>query len=171
LPRSNKYTLWYFGDKRGVGWCSNFVSWCANEAGLPLLKDKDAAPVPDDALLVTNEAKVPNTQRAYRNAERFTDVPRPGYEIIYGVLGSTSSTHVGLVESVTDLGDGEYELTTLEGNVSNTVKRYCFRYLLNPTRKYHNFKTVPKALQTRTDAQYKLHKDDWYVTGFGQTWK
>ncbi len=171
MPRNNKYTVWYFGDQRKVGWCSNFVSWCANEAGISLLKDDDAVPMPDDAVFVTNEAKVPNTFVAYNLAERITDIPRPGYEVIYGVIGSTPYTHVGIVETVKDLGDGVYELTTIEGNVSNTVKRYCYRYHLNPKVAHRNFKAVPAEEQTRDDAQYKLHKENWYITGFGQTWK
>ena len=175
MPRNNKYTVWYFGDQRKVGWCSNFVSWCANEAGLPLLKMKkgkeEIVPMPDDAVFATNEAKVPNTYVAYEQAGRITDIPRPGYEVVYGVIGSTPYTHVALVESVVDLGGGEYELTTLEGNVGNTCKRFCFRYTLNPKRKHRNFLAVPAGEQTRDDAQYKLHSDNWYITGFGQTWK
>lgn len=171
IPKSNKYSQWYFNDKRKIGWCSNFVSWCADQAGIDLLKDVDSQPVADEVIFVTNEAKVVLTQSAYRKAERFTDIPRQGYEIIYGVVGGTSSTHVGLVESVIDFGDGVYEITTLEGNVSDTVKRYCMRYILNPKQKHKNMRTVPKNEQTRTDAQYKLQKSDWFITGFGQTWK
>lgn len=36
------------------------------------------------------------------------------------------------------LGDGVYELTTLEGNVNSTVKRYRYRYDLTPKKAYHN---------------------------------
>ncbi len=171
LPKSNKYSQWYFNDKRQIGWCSNFVSWCADQAGVTLLKGDDSAPVADDAVFVTNEAKVVLTFEAYQKAERITDVPKPGYEVIYGVIGGTSYTHVGMVESVIDLGDGVYELTTVEGNVSSSVKRYCYRYVQNPKTKYKNFRAVPKAERTRDDAQYKLHKENWFVTGFGQTWK
>lgn len=171
LPKNNKFSVWYFHDQRKIGWCSCFVSWCADQAGLPLLKMDDAAPMPDDAVLVTNEAKVPNTFVAYEKAGRISDIPRPGYEVIYGVIGSTPYTHVGIVESVKDLGDGVYELTTLEGNVANTCKRFCYRYILNPKVKHRNFKTVPAEEQTRSDAQYKLHQENWYITGFGQTWK
>ena len=170
LPRNNKYSIWYFNDQRKIGWCSCFVSWCANAAGLPLLKKKDAAPMPDAAVFVSNEAAVPNTYVVYETAQRLTDIPRPGYQIIYGVIGSTPYTHVGMVESVKDLGDGLYELTTLEGNVSNTCKRYAFYYVLNPERLHRNLVAIPAESQTRDDAQYKLHKDNWYVTAFGATW-
>ena len=170
LPRNNKYSIWYFNDQRKIGWCSCFVSWCANEAGLPLLKKKDAQPMPDQAVFMTNEAAVKNTYLTFEAAERITHIPRPGYKIIYGVRGSTPYTHVGMVESVRDLGDGVYELTTLEGNVSNTCKRYAFRYVLNPSQANRNFVAIPAQEQTRDDAQYKLHKENWYITGFGQTW-
>jgi hypothetical protein len=171
LPRSNKYTRWYYDDKREVGWCGNFFSWCANAGGLPAIKMKDAAPVAEDALVYAKEAAVPKAFKTYEAMGRVATIPRPGYEIIYGVIGGTPYTHIGMVESVTDLGGGEYELTTLEGNVSNTVKRYCYRYVLEPKTKHHNQQTVPEALQTRDDAQYELHKDNWYITGFGATWK
>ena len=171
LPRNNKYSIWYFNDQRKIGWCACFVSWCANQAGLPLVKKGEAEPMPDEAVFASNEASVPNTALVYQRTERLTDIPRPGYQIIYGVIGGTPYTHVGMVESVRDLGDGVYELTTLEGNVSNTCKRYCFRYILNPKQAHRNFKAVPAQEQTRDDAQYKLHKDNWYVFGFGQTWK
>jgi len=170
LPRNNKYSIWYFNDQRRIGWCSCFISWCAHQAGLPLLKKKDAEPMPDDAVFVTNEAAVGNTFVTFEAAGRITDIPRPGYTIIYGVRGSTPYTHVGMVESVQYLGDGVYELTTLEGNVSNTCKRYAFRYVLNPTRAHRNFVAIPAQEQIREDAQYKLHKENWYITGFGQTW-
>jgi len=171
LPRNNKYSIWYFNDQRKIGWCACFVSWCADQAGLPLIKKNDAEPLPDDAVFASKEASVPKTFLVYQNTERLTDIPQPGYQVLYGVIGGTPYTHVGMVESVTDLGDGVYELTTLEGNVANTCKRFCFRYILNPTRKHRNFRAVPAKEQYRDDAQYKLHKDNWYIIGFGQTWK
>ena len=170
VPKSNKYSQWYFHDKREIGWCSNFVSWCADQAGLPLYKEENMEPLAEDIVFVTNEAKVERTREAFEKAERLVEIPRPGYLIIYGVLGSTNSTHVGMVESVWEVSDGVYEITTLEGNVSSTVKRYCIRYLLDPPQRYHNLKAVPQDEQTRTDAQYKLHKENWYISGFGATW-
>jgi len=170
MPRNNKYSIWYFNDQRKIGWCACFVSWCANQAGIPLMKRRNAAPLPDYAVFATNEAAVGNTYVTYEAAGRITDIPRPGYQVIYGVRGSTPYTHVGLVESVKDLGDGVYELTSLEGNVSSTCKRYAYRYILNPTRAHRNFRAIPAQEQTRNDAQYKLHRETWYITGFGQTW-
>ena len=171
LGRSNKYTRWYYEDKRTLGWCAVFLDWCANQAGVTPLRLVDAVPMADEAVFYIHEATVPKLQTAYRSTERFTDVPRPGYMVIYGVVGGTSSVHVAMVETVTDLGDGVYDITTLEGNVSNTVKRYCIRYIQNPKKQYQNMRTLPKDEQTRDDAQYKLQSEKWFITGFGVTWK
>jgi hypothetical protein len=178
IPKNNDYSRWYFEDERKIGWCAVFVSWCAQQAGVRLVKEAEselykeegASPFPAEAVFASNEAHVVRTQNTYRNLGRFTDIPLPGYQVIYGVIGGTSSTHVGLVETVREIAPGVYELTTLEGNVSNTVKRYCTRYTLHPKQKYHNYRAVPRAEQTRTDVQYKLQKEGWYITGFGATW-
>ncbi len=179
IKENNDYSRWYFHDERKIGWCACFVAWCADQAGVPLMKEamsqayieEGAAPLGDDIVFASNEAHVVRTQNTYRNLDRFTDIPRPGYQVIYGVIGGTSSTHVGLVETVTELSPGVYELTTIEGNVSNTVKRYCTRYVVHPKQKHQNYRAVPKAEQTRDDVQYKLQKEGWYITGFGVTWK
>ena len=90
--------------------------------------------------------------------------------MIYGVRGSTPYTHVGIVESVKELGDGVYELTTIEGNVNSTIKRMNYRYDATPREKYNNLSVIPEAEITRENCQYTLHKDNWYITGFGATW-
>ena len=100
-----------------------------------------------------------------------TEPPRPGDLLIYGVRGSTPYTHIGMVETVTDLGDDVYELTTIEGNVGATVKRYRFRYDLTPKRAYHNMSEVPQDERTDENCQYKLHDEEWYVFGFCRTWE
>ncbi len=179
IKPNNDYSRWYFHDERKIGWCACFVAWCADQAGVPLMKEamseaylaEGAQPLGDDIVFASNEAHVVRTQNTYRNLNRFTDIPRPGYQVIYGVIGGTSSTHVGLVETVTELSPGVYELTTIEGNVSDTVKRYCTRYTVKPKQKYQNYRAVPKAEQSRDGVQYKLQKAEWYITGFGVTWK
>jgi hypothetical protein len=171
MPRNNKYSVRQYNDQRKIGWCVCFVNWCADEAGLPLMKKKEAEPVPEEAVFASNEGSVPKSFLVYQQTERLTDVPQPGYLVIYGVIGGTPYTHVGMVETVTELKEGEYLLTTLEGNVANTVKRFCYRYTLNPVRKHRNFLPVRADDQTRDDAQYKLHSENWYITAFGQTWK
>ena len=97
-------------------------------------------------------------------------VPKPGYLVIYGVRASTPYTHVAIVESVKEMGDGVYELTTIEGNLNSTVRRINYRYDATPKRQYYNMSAVPEDEITEENCQYKLQKDDWYVTGFCATW-
>ena len=170
LPKDNKYTVWYYGDHRQIGWCSVFLIWCANEAGIPLFK-KDAVVVPEDGVFSCIEGRVGNVKLGFESVGRWTETepPRPGDLVIYGVRGSTPYTHIAMVESVQALGDGVYELTTLEGNVNSTVKRYRYRYDLTPKKAYHNMSVVPEGERTDDNCQYKLHNESGYVFGFGRT--
>ena len=68
------------------------------------------------------------------------------------------------------VGDGVYELTTIEGNLNSTVRRINYRYDATPKRQYYNMSAVPEDEITEENCQYKLQKDDWYVTGFCATW-
>ena len=36
------------------------------------------------------------------------------------------------------MGDGVYELTTIEGNLNSTVRRINYRYDATPKRQYYN---------------------------------
>jgi len=176
IPRNNKYTAWFYQDERRVGWASTFVGWCANEAGLPLFDGTAGMYARDEALdggapMVASESKASLLYSTYKSADRLGAIPLPGYVIIYGVRGSTPATHVGIVESVVYIGNGVFELTTLEGNVSNTVKRYCFRYELEPRTRHYNLQTVPRSERVHANAQYKWQRQNWYVSGFGQTWR
>jgi len=86
------------------------------------------------------------------------------------VRGSTPYTHVGIVETVKELGDGRYELTTVEGNINSTIKRMNYIYDATPAEKYRNMSEIPENEITRENCQYTVHKKDWYITGFGNTW-
>ena len=90
--------------------------------------------------------------------------------MIYGVQGSTPYTHIAIVESVTDMGDNLYELTTVEGNLGSRIRRMNYRYSAVPKRKYHNMFAIPENEVQRENCQIKLQADDWYITGFCQTW-
>ena len=122
LPKDNKYTVWFYGDHRQIGWCSVFLIWCANEAGIPLF-EMESVEVPQDGVFSCREGRVGNVKLGFESVGRWTETepPRPGDLLIYGVRGSTPYTHIGMVETVTDLGDDVYELTTIEGNVGATV--------------------------------------------------
>lgn len=174
LPKNNEYTRWYYGDERKIGWCSVFQIWCMHEAGIPLFK-RDDIQVPEDGIFALAEGKPGNVKVGYEGLERFVlgeegGIPQPGYLVVYGVRGSTPYTHIAIVETVTPLGDGVYELTTVEGNVNSCVRRYRYRYDATPQTRYRNMSTVPAEAQEDPNCQYKLHSDKWYITGFAVTW-
>lgn len=174
LPKNNDYTRWYYGDERQIGWCSVFQFWCMHQAGIPLFK-KDAIEVPADGVFGLAEGKPGNVKLGYESLERFLPgeeggIPQPGYLVIYGVRGSTPYTHIAIVETVTPLGEGVYELTTVEGNINSSVRRYRYRYDATPKVRYKNMAVVPEAEREDENCQYKLHNEKWYVTGFCVTW-
>ena len=176
LPKANEYTQWYYHDKREIGWCSVFQIYCAYHSGLQLLKYKQDVTVAPDAVISAMEGRVGNVyyvfeaQNRWLQADEMEAIPKPGYLVIYGVRGSTPYTHVAIVESVTALGDGLYELTTIEGNVNSTIKRMNYRYDATPKKKYYNMSVIPEDEITRENCQYTLQKDNWYVNGFCATW-
>ncbi|MGN0775991.1 MAG: CHAP domain-containing protein [Candidatus Ventricola sp.] len=176
LPKANEYTQWYYHDKREIGWCSVFQIYCAYHSGLQLLKYKQDVTAAPEEVISAMEGRVGNVyyvfeeQGRWLQADQMEAIPKPGYLVIYGVRGSTPYTHVAIVESVTELGDGLYELTTIEGNVNSTIKRMNYRYDATPKKKYYNMSVIPEDEITRENCQYTLHKDTWYITGFGATW-
>lgn len=176
LPKANDYTKWFYRDKREIGWCSVFQIYCAYHSGMQLVKYKQEEAVAPDACISAMEGRVGNVYYAFeqqgrwQQADQMEAIPKPGYIVIYGVRASTPYTHVGIVESVRELGDGLYELTTIEGNVNSTIKRMNYRYDATPKKAYVNMFTIPKDEITQENCQYTLHKDTWYVTGFGETW-
>ena len=175
LPKNNEYTKWYYHDNREIGWCSVFQIYCAYHSGLQLIRYKQNVNVEPDACISAMEGRVGNVRLAFEEHGRWVDgteggVPKPGYLVIYGVRASTPYTHVAIVESVKEMGDGVYELTTIEGNLNSTVRRINYRYDATPKRQYYNMSAVPEDEITEENCQYKLQKDDWYVTGFCATW-
>lgn len=175
LPKNNEYTKWYYHDNREIGWCSVFQIYCAYHSGLQLIRYKQDVNVEPDACISAMEGRVGNVRLAFEEHGRWVDgteggVPKQGYLVIYGVRASTPYTHVAIVESVKEMGDGVYELTTIEGNLNSTVRRINYRYDATPKRQYYNMSAVPEDEITEENCQYKLQKDDWYVTGFCATW-
>ena len=175
LPKANEYTRWFYQDKREIGWCSVFQLYCAYHSGVQLIRYKQDVTVAPDEVISAMEGRVGNVYLAFEEHGRWLDgteeaVPKPGYLVIYGVRASTPYTHVAIVESVTEIGDGVYELTTVEGNLGSTIRRMNYRYDATPKRRYHNMSVVPQAEITRENCQYKLQSEEWYVTGFCATW-
>ena len=175
IKRANKYTKWY-AKKEGVafGWCGAFVGWCFNEAGIPMSRVEKAEKVDDSATWAISEASVGKILKGYQKMERTTNIPRPGYMVIYSVTKKAyNNIHTGLVTEVKDLGDGRYLLTTIEGNVSSRVKKYQYYYdsTEEAAQKQENMEPLPEELQVDEKISYKLHSKDWFVKVFCQTYK
>ena len=103
-PRIAEYRTATAGNP-GVGpWCSYFVSWCARQAGTPIM-DGGMGSGDVDAVYAW-------AQRTGRAEPAQGTTPRPGDLIVW-------DEHIGIVEGV--LPDGRIQ--TIEGNSSNQVAR------------------------------------------------
>ena len=197
LPRSdsnkpakgNKYTVWWGYD---CGWCGAFANYCMDTAGVPLEPSdtyKKLKPLGSGEPHGVREAAVPKLDTGFSNMDRVTqDDPRPGYLVIYGRRDSKSSNgnkvsayafvHVGIVTAVEDLGGGRFLISTVEGNLSNRIKRFTYVYDSNsPANKNKpdikanlNMSPAPDSVPREPDIQYEPHQDSWYVTEFCRTW-
>ena len=90
-----KYGVWY--GQANSPWCGMFISWCANEAGIPT-----------SVLKRTGIANPSNFGLSYQDGESYT--PQKG-----DLFFKKSFSHVGLVYYT----EGEY-FYTIEGNTSTT---------------------------------------------------
>ncbi|MDD3919689.1 MAG: CHAP domain-containing protein [Eubacteriales bacterium] len=180
MARSNQYTKWYYKSSKAVGWCSVFTIWCANAAGFDPIPDDDAKEITDDQVLFVREGQVGNQYDAFSYLNRFVGVPRPGYMVIYANRKNEYLfTHIGIVTDVADLGDGRYLISTVEGNMSSTVKHYTYIYdsnfdnhlLTSDTRSkvQANMFAVPEDQQTDPLTQYET-TENFTVFGFCATW-
>ena len=182
LPKYNQYAKWYYGRKKEVGWCSVFTIYCANASGNQPLGEKEVDTENPPMVQFFKEGQVGNQYDGFWSLGRFVGVPKPGYTVIYADMSNAYRTvHIGSVTDVKDMGDGIYAVTTVEGNMSNTVKSYCYLYDSNKSnhligtedrnKLQYNMAEVPSDMQTDPLVQYTLHTDHWSVFGFGQTWK
>lgn len=108
-----KYGLWYDNNVDYIGvqsaaWCAAFVSWCANQAGVP-------------SSIVYYHAYCPYGVNWFKNQGRFqyaasrggSYVPKAGDIVYFAPAGSSTSSHIGIVRYVS----GGY-VYTVEGNTS-----------------------------------------------------
>lgn len=170
--KKNKYTIWYCGNtaKCYFGWCGGFANYCMLNAGVPMDEKNDCKPQPGGVPYAVHEAGVGKIYTGFEKMERLSDIPRPGYLVIYGKRDYYAYIHIGMVTDVIDQGNGVYQIFTVEGNVSNRIKRYSYLYDTN-AKKERNMSAVPEADRTDTDTfQYTPHAKEWYVNVFCQTW-
>ena len=193
LEKYNTYAKWYYGKKKEVGWCSVFTIYCANASGDAVWRLKESNATKrfpalnlDESPTVLHmaEGEVGHQYDAFLKLGRFGAVPKPGYLVIYADLSKAyRTTHIASVVDVEDRGNGVYAVTTVEGNMSNTVKRYCYLYdsngdnhLIGADKKAKmgklkkNMSELPADEQTDPLVQYQLHTDHWAVFGFCETW-
>jgi len=182
LPKYNQYAKWYYGRKKEVGWCAVFTIYCANASGNLPVGEKEVDTETPPIVQYFREGQVGNQYDSFSSINRFVDVPKPGYLVIYADMSNAYRTvHIGSVTNVKDMGDGLYAVTTVEGNMSNSVKSYCYLYDSNKTnhmigtedrnRLQYNMAELPEDQQTDPLVQYELHTDHWSVFGFCQTWE
>ncbi len=171
FTQRNKYTAWYCGTGPNCyfGWCGGFVSYCLDTAGVPM-DDYNSAVPHDNLPYAIRAAGVGKLITGYTKMGRITKVPQAGYLVVYGQRNRSTTIHVGMITEVIDRGGGIYELRTVEGNVSNRIKRYNYLYDTTNTNE-HNMRVLPADEQTDTATyQYTLHQDDWFVANLCQTW-
>lgn len=174
FPKYNKYTQWYNpAAKNGFGWCGAFVGYHYNEVGVTMDKEfraKNAPPLMDGSLFVVRQASQTKLFEGFESRNRLSNIPQPGYYIIYGRKGSTPYTHVGLITAVTEMGEGVYMLETVEGNLNARIKRYSYLYDSLAQRKERNIKQLPENMMQRPDIFNYKYVDNFYINVFGQTW-
>lgn len=174
FKRKNKYTNWYYGPSASFGWCGAFTAFSLGEGGVPQEATdtwKTLVPKPDGQPYGVREAGVPKLLAGYTNMDRISNIPRPGYLVIYGRTSGYKTVHVGLVTRVEHRGDGVFLLETVEGNLASRVKRLTYLYDSKVAGTRKNMKMLPEAERTNAEVfQYRLSSEDWRVTAFAQTW-
>lgn len=158
LKEVNKYTEWR-GKGIGFGWCGGFITWCMIQCGFPMeeleyfrteVKKYDDDILPSSGIMHVKEASVGKLLRGYQIMNRSTNIPQPGYLLVYG-CSYNKTIHVGLVYDVEELSDGKYRITTIEGNMSKRVKMYIHDYDMYADDPEKNLSVIPEEDQTQEE--------------------
>lgn len=149
-----KYGEWY--GMNGEAWCGMFVSWCANQAGIP-------------SSVLPKYARSNPEGWGLKRLDGATYRPKPG-----DLFFKKNLSHVGLVYYL----DGDY-FYTLEGNAGSAPHSVCIRkrlikdfYFGSPNYKggaEHSYTTGYDT--THPHKEYKIcsHCSDKYYTGKTQS--
>lgn len=187
LKEVNKYTEWR-GKGVGFGWCGGFITWCMLECGVPMeeleffkdkAKESENRMYPAEGIMHVKEASVGKLLRGYQIMNRSTNIPQPGYLLVYG-CSYNMTIHVGLVYDVVELGNGRYRITTIEGNMSDRVKMYVHDYDSLAENPEENLSEIPEADRTQAESDYFNYviptakvggkKHNFYVNCFLMPW-
>ena len=101
-------------------------------------------------------------------------IPQKGFIVVYGKVKGNGLWHVGLVYDVQRLPDGKYRLTTIEGNLNNTVRMFIHDY--DPSaEKAKNLSLVPKDERVQEETKAFSYKDQYkrhslYINMFLMPW-
>lgn len=106
-----KYNIWFYGYNQSAAWCAIFISWCAEQAGIP--ESVIARNARASGFSVSNMS----LNRYGAPAYAFGAKAAKGGDIAFiDNSGNEVSNHVGLVYKA----DSEY-IYTIEGNCANKV--------------------------------------------------
>ena len=171
LGKYNKYSYWQCGSGSGcdIGWCGAFLGYVFDHAGVPMDAPNDSVPHEDGEPYSVHAAGVGKINTGFSKMERLTMVPRPGYLVIYGQQKGYGYKHIGLVTDVDELADGRFLIKTVEGNMSSTIRRYC--YVFDSGEAVKNTAPCPEEYRCE-DAGINAyeHVKNWNITTFCQTW-
>lgn len=147
LKQVNKYTEWR-GKGIGFGWCGGYITWCMLQKGIPMEQLQVMEEGPVEGIVHVKEASVGKLLRGYQMMNRSTNIPQPGFLLVYG-CSFNKTIHVALVYDVVELGGGKFRITTLEGNMSSRVKMYVRDYDMNvevnsKDKKSTNLSVIPE---------------------------
>ena len=171
LGKYNKYSYWQCGSGSGcdIGWCGAFLGYVYDNAGIPMDVPAESVPHEGGVPYAVRAAGVGKIYTGFSNMERLSMIPRPGYFVVYGQQKGYAYKHIGLVVDADELEDGTWLIKTIEGNMSSTIRRYC--YLFDSGEQIKNLKPCPDEY-VRDDAGINAyqHVSNWNITAFCQTW-
>jgi len=114
-----KYNKWFYTKDTAAAWCSTFVCWCFNEAGIPI-KGGD---------WLRGFASVPNFKKARKS--EIINTPRPGDIVIFEFNGKPEPDHIGIFDHWIEEGK---TFKCIEGNTSSKGSQDNGGIVLNQTR-------------------------------------
>ncbi len=176
LKKSNKYTQWW--NNYEWEWCAGFTTWCMMEAGIPTELEPDILAEPEgsrDGCFCVRGSSPAKYQHAFLHMHRTTMMPQKGFVVLYGKKGMNGNWHVGIVYDIEELCDGKYRLTTIEGNVNNSVWMFVHDYDMNAAKRNQNISLVPandreESVSKAFSYDYTYGDKDIYIHMFLMTW-